>query len=508
MLRWLGKRWTKIKLFLDTPQVKFLLRTHNFAIYLIIFSFVILSARPDFAANYPSSSEWALFLFWFSFIVTEAKQLYLGDVKTLDGGKRKTVWVKIQKYWQSFWNRYDVFLLLYLFVMIGVRIGILLSNKTLDKSANYNTTVSENVTVTENSTVYDHENRDVAVLNLYSFYFVLWVIRILQLFAVSQYLGPKLIMIRLMIGDVVRIFLYIMLFAVAYAVWLKVALKTVMDEFVEEPTADRMNDVQPTIVEYFLSFNRTDVPYFLHNLMTDPFWHLFGENSLDAYNNHLPKTNETSAYNYEYRVSMIHFVAPVIRIIYVILCVVLLLNLLIAIFQYSINKVHEQADCNWNIYRKGVIFEYHNMSILPEPLSLIFDLLRFVCWLFRIGLPCEWRHQVIRNSKRFDCSALKICRRREKRQTIECSCHPVENDEEDNTVFEWLDDKVVNWEKKLLEDYLKTEKTLDSTESNIRYLKEMMERQQQYFKDMIEQQKLHFKEMSQKEYTEVIMDGK
>ena len=247
------------------------------------------------------------------------------------------------------------------------------------------------------------ETRYVFVLNCYSFYFVCWCLRLLQLFAVSESLGPKLIMIRLMIDDVLKIFLYVMIFAVAYAVWLKVALKTVSKEFLIGGGGGSdfgSRNGSSTIVDYLLKVKPTDVVYFIDSLISQPFWHLFGESFIDAYDEYLPQRNDTSAYAYEYRVSMILFLAPLMRIIYVLITVVLLLNLMIAIFQYSIDSVQAQADRNWNIYRKAVIFEYHNRAILPAPLSLFLDVAVLGCLLFRKITGSKKHFTVVKPSDR------------------------------------------------------------------------------------------------------------
>ena len=314
-----------VALFLDTPQIKFFLHVWTFLVFLGIFAFLIFSAPPDFANTAPSYAEWLLFLYLISFFAHELKQFYRGDVKSLVQGSSQRIQAKFSGYFDSFWNRMDIALLLYFCAMIIFRFGLY---------ANY-----FRFGVIETDSVF--------VLNLYSLYFVFWCLRLLQLFAVSASLGPKLIMIRLMIVDVLKIFLYIMIFALAYAVWLKVTRKTVSKDFL---LGDEGGE-HTTLVDMLLNINATDVAYFLDDLMEYPIWHLFGESFIESYDEYLPQKGNYTDYSYNYRVTMLLLGVPLMRFFYFLITVVLLLNLMIAIFQYSIDLAQAQADRNWNIYR-------------------------------------------------------------------------------------------------------------------------------------------------------------
>ena len=334
---------------------------------------------------------------------------------------------KIESYFDSFWNRMDIILLGYFLVMMCVRFGVVACFAEDEYKGGVNTSLNVSSLEKEKSPPTPpqppsrplmsagrtRETNLVFVLNMYSLYFVFWCLRLLQLFAVSASLGPKLIMIRLMIDDVLKIFLYIMIFAIAYAVWLKVAMKTVSKDFMLGGKAggggdDDSPSFTETIVDMFLSVNGSDVVYFLDDLLEHPFWHLFGESFLESYDKFLPMRNDTGAYAYDYRVMMILLMAPLMRIVYVLISVVLLLNLMIAIFQYSIDLVQTQADRNWNIYRKAVIFEYHNRAILPAPLSLVLDVGILLSLFYRKCRGSSWHPTIVSSSERFECSTLKM----------------------------------------------------------------------------------------------------
>ena len=340
------------------------------------------------------------------------KQFYRGDVKSLTSkDKSKRIKARFQAYFSSWWNRIDILLLSYFIIMLCVRFTVVALAGYNGGGTNLSATTPTLPPSRPLTMAGLTEGTQFAfVLNMYSFYFVFWCLRLLQLFAVSESLGPKLIMIRLMINDVLKIFLYIMIFTVAYAVWLKAAMKTVSSDFLLGGNGVSEDDpsITRTLVDLILNINGTDVIYFVDELMEHPFWHLFGESFIDDYDIYLPMRNDTSAYAYDYRVATVIITAPVMRLIYVLVTVVLLLNLMIAIFQYSIDLAQNQADRNWNIYRKEVIFEYHNRAILPAPFSLVLDFGILLCLFYRRCTRSKQLPSLVKRSDRFDCSTLKI----------------------------------------------------------------------------------------------------
>ena len=238
------REWfTELLLYLDAPQTKFLMHVFTYSVYLIVFAYLILSADGQFSVTTPSSTEWLLICYWISFFAHELKQFYRGDVKSLVRSRRQKIKFKLYSYLDSIWNRVDVFLFVYFVVMMIVRFVVVWylqkdptkpTGPTTMEPPPPSSSSSSSSSVMLSAVGVAPETNYVFVLNLYSFYFVCWCLRLLQLFAVSESLGPKLIMIRLMIDDVLKIFLYVMIFLVAYAVWLKVAIKTVSKEFLTQ----------------------------------------------------------------------------------------------------------------------------------------------------------------------------------------------------------------------------------------------------------------------------------
>ena len=392
---------SNVLLLMDTPQMKFFFQVCAICCYLLIFAYLILSASPNFAESSPTPSEWILILCWISFVVHEVRLCSQGDVEKRV--TRQDEWncsVKLREYTSSHWNKYDLLLVVYLLHMMIWRVGYLFSlNSGADifpRMRYVNSTLSP--TSLRNSSI-----ATVIVLNLYSMYFVFWCLRSLRFFAVSHRMGPKMIMIRLMVRDAVRLFLYVWIFCLAYAVWRQVSIGTVSKGFFSACKKDTANYSAP--INRLVASRWTDALFFLNDLLIQPFWHLLGDFSLE---DRLRGRGNETVDAYSYHATTVFFTEPLMRGVYMLITFIMLLNLMIAVFQYSIDKVQEQADRNWNIYRKAVIFQYHNSPILPAPCSLVLDLASILSWLFRKIIGVQKSVQVEEKSKRLLFSTLRI----------------------------------------------------------------------------------------------------
>ena len=74
------------------------------------------------------------------------------------------------------------------------------------------------------------------------------------------------------------------------------------------------------------------------------------------------------------------------------IAVILLLNLLIAIFAYSIKSVTEKSKQYWNVKRTSLIIEYCNKSKIPIPFCLFVDVfyllpMNVICKIFKYFKP-------------------------------------------------------------------------------------------------------------------------
>ena len=185
--------------FLYTPYNKFLLHGFAYTFYMSLFLFLIMTEKSDFAQSSPGISEGFLFLYWISIFLQEIREFMTCDTQHDEKRHLKN---KVKHYFASQWNRFDTVLFLYLIILLSLRIVFV---SGCIKSCNLNS---------------------IWLLNLYTFYFILWCCRFLQLFSVSRTLGPKLMMIRLMLNDLGRILLYISMICFAYSSSITALIKT------------------------------------------------------------------------------------------------------------------------------------------------------------------------------------------------------------------------------------------------------------------------------------------
>ena len=85
-----------------------------------------------------------------------------------------------------------------------------------------------------------------------------------------------------------------------------------------------------------------------------------------------------------------------ILIFYMIIANVLLINLLIAMFSSTYNKIEENADQLWKYKRYVLVTEYKNSPILPPPLSVfayIFNIIRWCIYKIYFSNCCIKKEQ-------------------------------------------------------------------------------------------------------------------
>jgi len=351
-----------IWIFFITPFNKFVMHSLSFTFFMLLFTYVILTTDVDFSKRSPSLTEGMLILYLLALFLQELKQFLVSDYKddsTLSADKtiKKSTFqgmmhwftLNTQNYFQSWWNIFDLILLVFFIVLMSFRLRL------------YQASINGSDT--------DHFTDTVWILSFYYLYFFLWCIRFLQLFSVSQILGPKLIMIKLMLTDLMEILVYISVAAFAYSVWMKALLRQTSNSFHQDNT---MKD-QEMAIDYLSPSHvkQANITFFFDDLLNKPLWHLFGE-SLSADFDNLTKVEEGP--HHTYKLAVIGFWGPMLRFFYMLITVILFLNLMIAIFNKSIQEVDVQAKKLWNVYRKSVIIEYYAKPVLPMPFSILQNL--------------------------------------------------------------------------------------------------------------------------------------
>ncbi|XP_067945051.1 transient receptor potential cation channel subfamily M member-like 2 [Watersipora subatra] len=150
---------------------------------------------------------------------------------------------------------------------------------------------------------------------LYSLSFIVYVLRFTQVFYVIEQLGPKIIMIKKMMADL-GLFCVILL--------MTVLMFGVVSQTIIEPESKLNYDLITSVVYR-------------------PYFHMYGELFLEDYQG--------------YR--------SLLLALYMILTNVLLLNLLIAMFSYTFEKVQERSEILWKYNYYAIVCEHVDRPYIP-----------------------------------------------------------------------------------------------------------------------------------------------
>uniref|UniRef100_A0A094ZK28 Transient receptor potential cation channel subfamily M member 6 n=1 Tax=Schistosoma haematobium TaxID=6185 RepID=A0A094ZK28_SCHHA len=201
----------KIKIFYTAPKTKFCLYTMVYVIFLLFFSYTLLfSTIPDQITIH----EGFIMAYFIAMIIDIIRQIFLSPG---DGPKKIATW------WDQYeWGRSELFVILLALLSMFLRIGL-------------------DTTFIYSKTFY--------VLTLITCY-----IRLYGLYSYHPNLGPKLVMIRSMLEELISFIFILIVVFLAYGISLHVLLYPYRHEF-------SWSDVR-------------DVLYY-------PYWNLYGELSLD-----------------------------------------------------------------------------------------------------------------------------------------------------------------------------------------------------------------------------------
>ncbi|XP_076441873.1 transient receptor potential cation channel subfamily M member 1-like [Babylonia areolata] len=181
-------------------------------------------------------------------------------------------------------------------------------------------------------------------------------VRTIQMLMVFEELGLMLVMVHKMVKDTINFMIILLIFVLAYAVASE-SLLYPRSNF----TADR-----------------------LFHLPRKAYWQVFGELNLEEIeirDNDSCSDSKSKHYGYDEPhcpTKYSTYFVPVLLGIHVMITNVLLLNLLIARFGVTFNKVHEEARQHQSWHRCQIIMEYYNRTAFPPPLNILAIMLSFL----------------------------------------------------------------------------------------------------------------------------------
>eukprot|EP01147_Barroeca_monosierra_P010504 gene10505-2632_t len=294
--------------FYRAPVVGFTLDTLSYIALLIIYSYSALLPTVRWGEILKEDNTWVpiLTLVWMiTLIVEEVRQV-------LQQG--------IPKWWSQLWNRWDAATYILYIIAIGYRFS---SDATNLGRARY----------------------------IYSVVAVMLWLRLARSYAVNQDLGPKLIMIQLMIKDI-RVFIGLM--ALVYFGY-SIALYSVLEPY-QNP-------------------NRHSLP----EMLFIPYFQIYGELFLDD------MREKTACPNIDFTDCGGHpgwFAAPLLAV-YMLIANIVLVNLLIAMMSSTYEKVQSQALELWAYQNLDALNEVNETWFFPAPFHIIHNIYLVLSWLYK-----------------------------------------------------------------------------------------------------------------------------
>ncbi|KAM4609093.1 transient receptor potential cation channel subfamily M member 2 [Polymixia lowei] len=309
--------WSKLTGLYGSPQVKFYWSIVSYFAFLFLFAVVLMIDFQDT----PSWTEVLLYIWLVSLVCEEVRQLF----RDPDGfGFRK----KARLYINDLWNILDV-LSIVLFI-IGLTCRLI--------------------------TELFYAGKVILCID-----FIVFCLRLMAIFTISRTLGPKIIIVRRMMMDMFFFMFLLSIWVVAYGV----AKQGILIH--NENRLDWI--VRGAVYEpYLIIFG--NVPTNIDNTVFDMT--TCSMNGTDPLKPKCPVLNENQMPAFP------EWLTIIMLCIYLLFANILLLNLLIAIFNFTFQEVQDNTDRIWKFQRYELIKEYHSRPTAPPPLIILSHLYLFI----------------------------------------------------------------------------------------------------------------------------------
>ncbi|KTG36711.1 hypothetical protein cypCar_00028515 [Cyprinus carpio] len=191
--------------------------------------------------------------------------------------------------------------------------------------------------------------------------FIIFSLRLMAIFTISRTLGPKIIIVRRMMMDLFFFMFLLSIWVVAYGV----AKQGILIH-----NEERLNwIIRGAVYEpYLIIFG--NVPTNIDNTQFDMA--SCSVNGSDPLKPKCPMLND------ENMPAFPEWLTIIMLCVYLLFANILLLNLLIAIFNYTFQEVQDNTDTIWKFQRYELIKEYHSRPALPPPFILLSHLILFI----------------------------------------------------------------------------------------------------------------------------------
>uniref|UniRef100_A0A3B4UZH4 Transient receptor potential cation channel, subfamily M, member 2 n=1 Tax=Seriola dumerili TaxID=41447 RepID=A0A3B4UZH4_SERDU len=322
--------WSKLVCLHSSPQVKFYWNIVSYFAFLFLFAVVLMI---DFQAT-PSAGELLLYIWLFSLVCEEVRQLFHDP----DGfGFRK----KARMYINDLWNILDVLSILLFIIGLAFR----LTSKLF------------------------YAGKVLLCID-----FVVFCLRLMAIFTISRTLGPKIIIVRRMMMDMFFFMFLLSIWVVAYGV----AKQGILIH--NDNRLDWI--VRGAVYEpYLIIFGNfpTNIDYTAFNIDSCSM------NGTDPLKPKCPVLNENQTPAFP------EWLTIIMLCVYLLFANILLLNLLIAIFNFTFQEVQDNTDRIWKFQRYELIKEYHSRPAAPPPFIIFSHLYLFISKLVLRNPPSIYR---------------------------------------------------------------------------------------------------------------------
>nr|XP_046260808.1 transient receptor potential cation channel subfamily M member 2 [Scatophagus argus] len=309
--------WSRLVCLYSSPQVKFYWNIVSYFTFLFLFAVVLMI---DFQVT-PSPWEVLLYIWLLTLVCEEVRQLFYDP----DGfGFR----IKAKRYINDMWNILDVLSIVLFIIGLVFRL----------------------------TTELFYAGKILLCID-----FVVFCLRLMAIFTVSRTLGPKIIIVKRMMMDMFFFMFLLSIWVVAYGVAKQGILihndnrlNWILRGAVYEPYRTIFGDF-PTNIDYSAfdkdrcSMSGTDP--------LKPKCPVLNENEMPAF----PE-----------------WLTIIMLCVYLLFANILLLNLLIAIFNFTFQEVQDNTDRIWKFQRYELIKEYHSRPTAPPPFIIFSHLYLFI----------------------------------------------------------------------------------------------------------------------------------
>ncbi|XP_076821170.1 transient receptor potential cation channel subfamily M member-like 2 isoform X1 [Clavelina lepadiformis] len=318
----------KIKSFYNAPFVKFFCNVFFYLVFLLLFASVLLSCTGSTQINAQSCSFrcWVLFIWVIILGLDELRQIM--RMKARKKRRKILFWIRRPD------NQLD--LASFLCFIVGFAL--------LKRS-------------------FSHQECQLSARIFMAISFIIYCLRVFSLFAVHADLGPKLLMVTKMLKDLLFfLFIWAVIFF-AYGVASQALL------YPDEKSAK--NKVFGSVYKpYWQLYGELFLSEIDYNPDADEFTCSNANVTDNATDTRMPHCPQENAF------------VPILSAIYMLLVNVLLLNLLIAMFSYTFEKLIDKTDVIWKFERYYLVEEYYFRPCLVVPFSIFSYIRSIILWLY------------------------------------------------------------------------------------------------------------------------------